>query len=423
MTAMPVQVALTRRNIAGWFIGNVASMFAFAALELTLAWAAISVASPAEVGLTLVAFAVPQIVLPPVGGVLADRVNLKALIVGVDFTRALLTLAITLLLAAGLVSLPTLIVFAVMAGALAGVFEPGIDSLPPSILPRSELGRVGPIQTTAQRVTLLGAPAAGFLISWLGVPAALGMSAALFFVSACGLSLVTPVAKPERPADSHLGVAVIFRTFGTDFVAGVKIVLKSRLLAGLLILASVSNLGFSGPMTVGIPLLSKIQGWGPVASGGFIGVFAVAATATGALLARVPRVPRAGVWLLPSVVVQGLALVGIGLAPNLVLALAASLVLGGATGFNGSLLRSLLITNSPAAAIGRIQGMRSISQNAIAPLSFALAGAAVARYSALVAFVVGGALILLVAIAFAFQPSLRTAEIIVEDASADEEAI
>lgn len=429
MTGGPAPSA-TRRNLAGWLAGNTCSLLADSAFELTLTWAAIDIGPASQVGLVLAAMVIPRIILLPFGGLLADRASPKTIIIGVDAGRAAATLALVAVFATGEMTLPVLVGYAILAGGLSGLFQPAVDALPARILPRTGLGRVGPIQTTLNRGTMLaGAPMAGGLLAWHGPPAAFTICGLLFAGSAAALAVVHIPHRHTIPddttdTDTNAGTNADPNAAGgqggvrqtlADLAAGWTTMVRKPVLGWAILLNTAVNLGFSGPVTVGIPLLASLRHWGPSAAGILLGVFAAGAMATATVLTAAPRPPRrAGTIALAAAACQGAALATVGLSPGLAVAVTVAAGLGIVNGFFGSSIRTLLYTNTPESGIGRVMAMHSVTQNGINPASFAATGAIIAAASPAAAFLAGGALTLAAALAAASRPSLRRSEVVVD---------
>lgn len=110
---------------------------------------------------------------------------------------------------------------------------------------------------------------------------------------------------------------------------------RHPVLPWLLLLVAGLNFGFSGPVTAGLPLLADAENWGARGAGLLIGGFGLGALVTGLGLVFVRRIPRAGLVVLVAVTVMGAALAAVGFIPSFPAALAASVVLGLASGVFG----------------------------------------------------------------------------------------
>jgi MFS family permease len=387
---------------------------------LSLAWAAVQLGVPGLVGVVLAAGAVPRLLVLLVGGALADARSPKRIIVGTDSARALVMAAAALVLLSGAMSAWALVAVAVVVGTLDGFFLPAVAALPVRIAPPHLTGRVAALRTVTQRVGMLGGgPLAGWLIHVFGPSAAFLGAAALFVCSVGSLALVTlaprrTIGRGVGPrsgtgaagARSGSGTSAVTQAWA-DTTGGFRLVHRSPVLAGLLVLIGGMNFGFSGPFTAGIPLLANAHAWGAGGAGLLIGAFGVGAAGGGLGLCLVRQVPRAGLVQLVAVLAMGLATAAVGVVPNLPVALAAAVVLGLSSGVFGTLAYALLLEATPAAEVGRVMALLSLVLESSAALSFLTTGVLATALGVGATFVLGGLAVVVTAFVSMTQPHLR----------------
>jgi MFS family permease len=410
------------RSLTGWVVGFGFSVLADQVFFLSLAWAAVQLGVPGLVGLVLAAGSVPRLLVLLVGGALADARSPKRIIIGTDSARALVMAAAALVLLSGAMNAWALVAVAVVVGTLDGFFLPAVAALPVRIAPQHLMGRVSALRTVTQRVGMLGGgPLAGWLIHRFGPSAAFVGSAALFALSVGSLALVTlapamsgsaarrrsrssrPAASATHPADRR---SVLAQTWA-DTTQGFRLVHRTPVLAGLLLLIGGMNFGFSGPFTAGIPLLAHGQGWGARGAGLLIGAFGIGAAVSGLGLCLRRRVPRAGLVQLAAVLVMGLATAAVGVASSLPVALAAAVVLGLSSGVFGTIVYALLLDSTPAAEVGRVMALLSLVLEGSAGLSFLVTGVLTTTLDGAAPFLLGGLAIVVTALIGVARPHVR----------------
>lgn len=173
--------------------GQAVSLFGSALVQFALLWyVTMGTQSGAMVTVATIVGFVPMVILAPIGGVLADRMNRRFLIVGADALVALSTLGLLLAFAAGYGSYT--LVFTVMAIRAfgGGIQGPAVSALLPQIVPSDKLGKVNGYNASIQASVSLFAPmAAGALyafasIEWILaidlITAAIGIGILLLFV-------------------------------------------------------------------------------------------------------------------------------------------------------------------------------------------------------------------------------------------------
>src|SRR4051794_32212718 len=157
---------------------------------LAVVWQVVELGGgPVELSLVSGALALGVIVIALLGGVLADRVPQKWILVGV---LAMLAVSIGLvagLSALGVLSVPLLVAVAAVIGLSMGLFFPAYSALVPAMVDADELLAVNGFEGVVRPVLLQGAgPAlAGVLVAVWSPAAALGATA------------VTCVAGSSRP--------------------------------------------------------------------------------------------------------------------------------------------------------------------------------------------------------------------------------
>ena len=117
-------------HVLRWLIGLATSLVGNHIYLVTLAWVAVQTTTPVNVGLILVAGAIPQAALLLVGGVFVDRIGPKPTIIASDVLRTLIMVVFAIVVAGGDVSPLLLATLAVMFGLVDGFFLPAINTAP-----------------------------------------------------------------------------------------------------------------------------------------------------------------------------------------------------------------------------------------------------------------------------------------------------
>jgi hypothetical protein len=266
----------------------------------------------------------------------------------------------------------------------------------------------------------VGAPLGSWLLVVASAVAAFWVNAWLFAVSVVFLA-ATRMALPQdapgqvatptpEPSSNKSEVSV-----WADLVAGIRLIRGYRTLTTLLIVVFVAELGFSGPMIAGVPLLANETGWGVRTVGWVLGGFGLGAAAAAGFLLWRQNLRRTGLAALSGLTAMGLSVLGLGLLPALGLPVSTAFLTAGVlgltsgigAGFYGTLISSAVLQLAPAGQIGRVMGALSFSSMAAVPITYALTGLLTGASNARVPFLVGGVLILLVAVAAFATPEVR----------------
>ena len=407
-------------HVLRWLIGLATSLIGSHIYLVTLAWAAVQTTTPANVGLILVAGSIPQAALLLIGGVFVDRLGPKPTIIASDVLRTAIMVVFAVVVSGGGVSPLLLGALAVLFGVVDGFFLPAVSTAPRYLVPPDSLTRVVAAKTIVARgAEFAGAPLGSWLLVVASAAVAFWVNAGLFAVSVVMLAL-TRMAQPQAPhgdalLDAKRSPAAPEMSVWTDLVAGVRLIRGYRTLAMLLIIVFVAELGFSGPMMAGVPLLAHQTGWGVRAVGWILGGFGLGAAAAAGFLLWRNNLRHTGVAALSGLTVMGLSVVGLGLLPALGLSVSAAYVSAGflglmsgiGAGFYGTLVTTAVLRLAPTGQIGRVMSALSFASLSAVPLTYALTGLITDVTAAQVPFFIGGSLVLFaVAIALA-NPQLR----------------
>ena len=395
--------ALREPAFLRYLIGQSVSLLGNQVWYVALSWSAVRLASPGIAGLVLMVSAVPRLVLMLLGGVIADRFDIRRLMMGSDILRTLITLA-----AAGIaLAQPGLALLAVVAfvfGTVDAVFLPSSGAMQPRLLEPAQYSGGAVLSNLTARLALsVGAPLGGLLVAFGGVPLALLVDAATFAVSVATLATVHP--RPVQPADDASADAK--PALSTQLRDGLGFLVRHRVLGPMTLAFLLLNIGFVGPMNIGIAELSEQRGWGAAGIGLLLTGFGLGA-ALGGLLTVKFRVRRnAGGWIAVFGAVQGCCLIGATLTPDAV-ATAACIGLAGLVSGPCAVIGSVMQQRqTPDAFRGRVASVQSLIAVGLVPIASAATGFVIAAVGVRGDFVFGG-LIEISALVTLLAPAFRT---------------
>lgn len=386
----PERPAHRDANVLRWLAAYTLSMVGDSVYYMALAWAAARSGSPTQAGLVLAVGAVPRAVLMLGGGVVADRWGPRRVVIGGDAARCLVILAVAAVLALTAPGLWLLIAVALVFGVVDALFLPAVGALPPRITTPGQLTRVQGLRGLAARVAnVTGAPLGGLMVALGGSAAAFAAAGALFAVS---LVLLVAVRMTPLPGGGTGPMEDTARTGAWhELTDGLRHIRRHRVLGPLMLVIALSELGFVGPLNIGLVLLAQERGWGAGGMGWIVAAFGVGAGAASLLLAVRGHLPRAGLVLCLSVVAGSLAIGAVAFLPTVALAAVAGLFVGLLAGLGGGLCGALTQTVTDPAYLGRVTSVSTLFTLGIAPLSYPVTGAAVQLWGTGPVFVVSAA--------------------------------
>ncbi|MGW3559679.1 MFS transporter [Streptomyces sp. NPDC000963] len=404
LAAAPPRPAHRDPQVLRWLGAYTASTVGDSVYYLALSWAAVSSGSPARAGLVMAVSAVPRALLLLFGGVIADRLGPRRVVLVSDTVRCLVTLGLAAVLLAASPGLWLLTAVALVFGAVDAVFLPAVGALPPRIAAHDQLARVQGLRGLAHRMgSVLGAPLGGLAVATGGPASAFGAAGALFALS---LPLLRALRLRPLPTGEKPGSPVL-----RDLADGLRHLRGHRVLGPLMITILLADLGFVGPLNVGLALLAEQRGWGAPGIGWLLAGFGAGAGAASLLLAVRGRLPRAGATLGWTMLLGAAAVAVLAFVPRLPAAVAVAVAVGLLAGVSGALCHALVQTECDPAHLGRVSAVSSLGSLGLAPLGMPLTGAAAGLWGTGPVFVAGAAVCALSG-AFALTvPALRRAEL------------
>ena len=354
---------LRQRDFRLLFSAQVVSAFGDRLVTIALAFAVLELGGSASaVGLVLACGMLQLVGCLPIGGVVADRVSRRAVMVGADVVRLAAWGVLAALLIAGTAEIWMLAALAAAAGAATGFFNPASTGLLPLVVAPGALQRANGLRATAIGIGEIAGPVvAGVLVAVAAPGWVIAIDAATFGLSAaCLLRLRMPA--PGAAAESFLAdlregwAAFRSRTWVWGFVACIAV--------GNLLWGAWSALG---------PVVADRHLGGAPAWGTVLAALGAGGLAGGLLAMRVdPRRPLVLAALASAVLAVPLGLLALGVP-------VAVLVLGALLAGTGIMLanvvwESTLQRHVPADALSRVSAYDWFGSLAFYPLGLALWG-------------------------------------------------
>ncbi len=197
MTALAVA---RRGDFRRFWLGESISLLGSQVTTLALPLVAVTTLHTSDAGLGLVNAAVfaPFLVLPLLAGALIDRHRRRPVLIWSNLVRAAVLCLVPALAHAGMLSLPTLCLVAVVAGAATVFFDLAMHAYVPVLVDEDGLVDANSRLYAGVSVAQVAGPAlAGILVDRIGAPTALLVDAASFLVS---VALLLSIRTPEPPA-------------------------------------------------------------------------------------------------------------------------------------------------------------------------------------------------------------------------------
>ncbi|MDP9997299.1 MFS transporter [Pseudarthrobacter sulfonivorans] len=358
---------------------------------------------PLELSLVAAAGSVGLVAFVLAGGIAADRVPQRLLIIAVEGANLAVIAGISGLAMAGWLQLWHLALGSFVLGVGAAFFFPAYSAILPRILPAQDLlaanGMEGTMRPILQQAA--GPAVAGILV------AALSPSHAVTGVAGCHLlafiilnflgrhALAAPSSGAEdggsHPAGADTHERPARTSFFHDLREGVSYTIRTPWLLWTLLWACVSVLFLIGPIEVLMPFVVRDQLGGDSRMFGFLLAVMGVGGAIGSLVTASLKLPRR--YLTVMMVCWGagsLPLAAVGILDSF-WTVAAAMFIFGATGSVGMVIwGTLLQRRVPRHLLGRVSSLDFFVSLALMPVSMALAGPAAEVFPIWAIFLVAG---------------------------------
>ena len=301
--------------------------------------------SPLLLGIVGVGFAVPMLLLSPVGGVLADRMDRRRIVQAAQSAFAVVAAVVAVAILVGAVTWVHLLVGGMLQGAIWSVLVPSRQALIPSIVGRRLLTNALALMAGGFSAAVLAGPAiGGALYGWIGS----GLT--YLIVSACAVGAVFLTGRITDGA----GGRPLRRSHSVwaGMVEMLRYVRTHRTLLALLAMALAYAL-LAMPFRLLLPVfVVDLYQRGPQALGLLASAMGVGSVAASLVVARL-RPGYRGLLLICGGLVSGASILAIAAFPVYLFGLIGMMVMGVADVIRRSLNQTLLLEVSDPAYHGR----------------------------------------------------------------------
>ena len=192
---------LRDRDFAHFFAGYATSLLGTSMSALAVSFAVLDGGGTAsDLGLVLAAGVVPQVLFMLGGGVLADRVGRRPVMLGADAARCAAQAALAGAVLAGRPALWVFVLLAMVRGTGDAVFTPALSGLTVELAPPDDLVGANALLSAARSAAVVAGPSlAGVLVALAGPGTVIAIDAGSYAVSVLALaSLRLPAARHRR---------------------------------------------------------------------------------------------------------------------------------------------------------------------------------------------------------------------------------
>jgi MFS family permease len=390
--------ALRHRNFRLYWFGMLAAIIGWQIQMVAQAWLVYQMTnSTALLGLVGLAQAVPTILLTLFGGVVADRVDRRRLLIFTQVLTGLLVFTLATLVVTDLVRLWHIFAIALLIGAVWAFDQPARMALVPHLVEREDLmNAVAMGAMIWQSSRIVGPAIAGVIIALIGI-------APCFYLTTAGMLLMVLALKAVR-------VPPLASTASKDnalknLTEGVGYIVKNPIFSTLIGLTFFNSL-FGMSYVLMLPVFARdVLVVGSEGYGALMGISGVGALLGTMTLASLGNVQRKGLLMLSGAVGFGSLIVLFSFSRFFPLSMALLFTMGAVSSIYMTTVNTVLQSLVPDALRGRVMGIYGLTWS-LMPIGGALAGAFAATFAepavgAPVAVGIGGALVALMAVSVA----------------------
>ena len=365
MPRLPENLDVLRIHAFRRLLGSAAiSWFGDRMVTVALAFAVLAIdGSASSIGIVLAVRTGAQLICLLLGGVVADRMSRRAIMVCTDISRLITQGLLAALVIGGTAEVWSIALLSGLGGAASGFFSPASTGILPAIVPPEQLQQANGLRATAMSAGEIGGPVlAGVLVAVVGAGWALAVDAATFGLSALLLAGVHVPARAERAAAS----------LWHEFREGWTIFRRTTWVWTFVLWASLANVTWGAWSVLG-PLVAQRDLGGAAAWGAINAALGVGAL-VGALgaIRQMPHRPILAAALTGFTQIPALALLAAG-APAVPVALGA-LAFGVGMMFGNAVWESALQRHIRPEALSRVSAYDWFGSFAFAPIGLAMWG-------------------------------------------------
>ncbi|MEU8243515.1 MFS transporter [Actinoplanes missouriensis] len=301
-----------------YFAGQVASASGTFLQQTAVGWLVLQLTGSASaLGLVLAVGGLPPLLFGPWGGNIADRFDLRRLLIVTQVLNGLLAAALWVLATSGHAGVPLVVAVSVLGGVVGIVDSPARQAFVGSLVPPEDLSSAvslnGVVMNTAR---VVGPALAGVLIVAVGVIPCFLVNAISYLAVIAALLVIKPLGAARHTAKAG-GVADAIRYARS----------REQVLVPLAMMSLIGLLAFN--FSVVLPVLAKQTFHGDGGTYGLLSTVLSVGSIAGSLGIGLIKHPRR-VYLVRTAFVFGLAMAAVALSPGVLTASIALLVTGAA---------------------------------------------------------------------------------------------
>ena len=321
------------------------------------------------VGVTLMATAVPSLVVGLVAGVFVDRYDRRSVMIASNLGQAVIVAIIPFLIG---VDVSLLFVAILINAGVKQFFDPAYEALIPEIASDEELTAANAfLQIASFGSTAIGFAAAGLIASQFSISWAFWIDSLTFLFSAACISLLKVRSKPEQ-SDEEASVGLVL----ANLKVGIGSIRDTPMLRALFLLGAPVFFAFGLWNVLLLPMAIEELNATEFEYGLQEGLTSVGFVAGSLFMAKYADRLQTGLWVFVGTMGMGIAGVFYGLSPTIGVAIVFVMLSGFFNSPSAVARQTLLQRNTPRELRGRVFSALFVMRDVIFLAGMAAAGLA-----------------------------------------------
>lgn len=248
-------LCIKNRNLGILVLGQIISLFGSSIQRFALSLYVLDMTGSGSVFASILAFSmIPIVLLAPIAGVIADRLDRKKVMVILDFISSAVIIGYAALLLGGYNHVMFVGILMFLLSGISTIYQPAVTSSIPDLAKEDELlAANGIVQQVSSLSNFLGPIIAGVLYGLLGIQGVIWINGISFFLSAI-LELFLKIPRKVAPTNGK-----IVSVFLSDIKeSGIYLKHENPVIFRMIFTSGLYNLFLVPVFSVGAPYIIKI---------------------------------------------------------------------------------------------------------------------------------------------------------------------
>lgn len=370
--------ALAIRDFRLLWIANLVASFAMQMQMVARGWLIYDItSSPMALAWVILSFMLPSFVFSLWGGVIADRMRKKPIMIGAQLLNTAATVLLAVIIYRGDVTFWHFIYFGLFNGTILSFSMPARSAVIPEIVPKHLVVNAMALQSSTYSLSRVAGPSlAGLLIAWFaggdntsatGVGLVFYVIAAMYLVSVAATAMLHYTGDPR--AETNAGML-------EDIAEGFRYMGQERIILGLLVMGIVPFMFGFAPTFLAPAFNKEVIDGGPDTLGYLMTAFGVGSLIGALTLARLGDIGGKGKVLFAATYIWAVGVAAFALSPGLVAAMIFGIFIGVFSSLVGSLNMSVVTLAIKPEIRGRVMAIMMMTHGVMPLGMFPVAAAA-----------------------------------------------